>query len=77
MVALRQPTSRVSLDFDSNTLWLALALLLLAEGILPFVSPSSWRRLFVRILQLTDGQIRFYAAASVAAGLLLICLLVL
>lgn len=60
---------------DSDTLWAALALVLIVEGILPFVSPRGWRRMFQQALQLRDGQIRFFALCSIAAGLLLAWLL--
>ena len=52
---------------------MALALVLLIEGLFPFISPARWRSTFAQLLQLTDGQIRFYAALSISAGLLLIC----
>jgi len=57
---------------DSDTLWLALALVLVIEGLFPFVSPEGWRRMFTQLLQLTDGQIRTVAMVSISAGLLLI-----
>lgn len=60
---------------DSDTLWLALALVLVIEGIFPFVSPGGWRRMFQQILQLQDGQVRFFGLASILAGLLLLWLL--
>ena len=47
----------------------AVALLLVAEGLLPFMSPSSWRRIFERALQMSDGQLRFLGLVSVLAGL--------
>ncbi len=47
----------------------AVALMLVAEGLLPFVSPRSWRRIFERALQMSDGQIRFLGLVSVVAGL--------
>ena len=50
----------------------ALALMLLFEGLLPFLSPPSWRRMFERAAQLSDGQIRFIGLASLAAGLVLL-----
>ncbi|HEY4957467.1 MAG TPA: DUF2065 domain-containing protein, partial [Caldimonas sp.] len=37
----------------------ACALMLVAEGLLPFLSPSSWRRIFEKATQMSDGQIRF------------------
>jgi uncharacterized protein YjeT (DUF2065 family) len=60
---------------DSDTLWLALALVLVIEGLFPFMSPAGWRRMFAQLLQLSDGQIRTFALASISAGLLLIWLL--
>ncbi len=57
---------------DSGTLWTALALVLVIEGLLPFISPAAWRRTFAQLLQLHDGQIRFFALCSVLGGLLLL-----
>ena len=47
----------------------AVALMLVAEGLLPFISPRSWRRIFERALQMSDGQIRFLGLVSVVGGL--------
>ena len=55
-----------------ETLVTALALLLLAEGLLPLLSPRSWREAFTRLLQLTDGQLRFFGLIAVALGMLLL-----
>ena len=55
---------------DSDTFWQALALVLVIEGLLPFVTPGGWRRVFTQVLQLSDGQIRFYGLCSIVAGLL-------
>jgi len=49
---------------------LALALVLVLEGLYPFASPSGWRRLFNQILQLNDGQLRFFGLCSILLGLL-------
>ena len=57
---------------DFTSLWIALALVLLIEGLLPFLAPASWRRMFSQILQLTDGQIRFFGLLSMGLGLLLL-----
>lgn len=46
----------------------ALALMLVIEGLLPFFSPSQWRRLFEAATQLSDGQIRFFGLTSMLAG---------
>jgi uncharacterized protein YjeT (DUF2065 family) len=54
----------------SETFWLAMALVLVIEGLFPFLSPSGWRRMFAQILQLSDGQIRFFGLCSILAGVL-------
>ena len=54
---------------DSDTFWLALALVLVIEGLCPFVSPAGWRRMFLQLLQLQDGQVRFFGLCSILAGL--------
>lgn len=50
----------------------ALALMLVFEGLLPFLSPAAWRRAFERALKLTDGQIRFLGLTAILIGLLLL-----
>ena len=49
----------------------AVALMLVFEGLLPFLSPGAWRQVFERATQLTDGQIRFLGLSSMVLGLLL------
>jgi uncharacterized protein YjeT (DUF2065 family) len=56
----------------SDTLIAALALMLVFEGLLPFVSPSRWRRVFEQALRFTDGQLRFIGLLSIVGGLLLL-----
>ncbi|GAB4551179.1 MAG: DUF2065 domain-containing protein [Rhizobacter sp.] len=56
-------------------LWGALALMLVIEGVLPFLSPGAWRKVFERAIQLSDGQIRFVGLSSMIAGLLALLLL--
>ena len=53
----------------------AVALMLVAEGLLPFLSPLSWRRIFERALAMSDGQIRFLGLVSVVCGLAMFALL--
>jgi len=47
----------------------ALALMLVFEGILPFVAPHLWREMFRRITELSDGQLRFAGLSSMLIGL--------
>ena len=52
----------------------ALALMLVVEGLLPFLSPTSWRSVFERATRMTDGQIRFLGLTSMIAGLAMLLL---
>jgi hypothetical protein len=55
--------------------WTALALVFVLEGVLPLLSPGTWRRVFEQALRLSDGQLRFLGLASLTCGLLLLWLL--
>jgi uncharacterized protein YjeT (DUF2065 family) len=55
---------------DWHVLWLALALVLVLEGIFPFLSPEGWRQTFLKLLQLRDGQLRFFGLTSILLGLI-------
>jgi len=57
------------------TFGLALALMLVFEGLLPFIAPARWRDIFRRISDLSDGQIRFFGLISIACGVVLYLLL--
>ena len=57
------------------TLGLALALMLVFEGLLPFIAPARWREIFRRISDLSDGQIRFFGLISIVCGVVLYLLL--
>ncbi len=56
----------------SESLWLAIALVLVLEGLLPLLAPRRWRQLFEEILKLHDGQVRFFGLLCVALGLLML-----
>jgi uncharacterized protein YjeT (DUF2065 family) len=54
----------------SEVFWAALALMLVFEGLFPFLSPGGWRRTFEKLLALRDGQLRFFGLLSIVLGLL-------
>jgi hypothetical protein len=54
-----------------GTLGLAIALMLVLEGIVPLVAPAAWRQMFNRLTELKDGQLRFFGLLAVAGGALL------
>ena len=57
---------------DSTTFWLAVALVLVIEVFMPFLSPATWRKTFLQVLQLGDGQLRFFGLCSLLLGVALI-----
>ena len=56
----------------TSSLLLAFALMLVLEGVMPFVAPAAWRETFSRLVQLSDGQIRFIGLTSMLIGLVLL-----
>jgi uncharacterized protein YjeT (DUF2065 family) len=59
----------------TDVLFAAFALMLVIEGILPFIAPKLWRETFRSLVELKDGQIRFAGLASMTAGLALLAFL--
>ena len=57
---------------DSHTLWVALALVLIIEGLFPFASPQTWKRAFLALMQMDDGQVRFIGLSCIVVGMLLL-----
>jgi uncharacterized protein YjeT (DUF2065 family) len=55
-----------------DNLLLAFALMLVLEGLLPFIAPNAWRDTFRRLVEFSDGQIRFVGLTSMIVGLILI-----
>lgn len=51
---------------------LGLAMMLVIEGMLPFVLPGLWRETFRKLVILTDGQLRFVGITAMLCGLLLL-----
>ena len=49
-----------------------LALMLIFEGIMPFVAPRVWKESFKRITELSDAYLQFAGLASMLAGLVLL-----
>ena len=59
---------------DSQLL-LAFGLMLVLEGILPFLNPSGLRRIIASINELSDSQLRVAGLVSMVAGLALLYIL--
>ena len=56
----------------STSLLIAFALMLVLEGLVPFLAPGIWRDTFRRLVQLSDGQIRFVGLTSMLVGIILL-----
>jgi len=50
----------------------AIALVLIIEGMIPFVNPSRFRNFVERMSQLKDSNLRFIGLISMLIGLLLL-----
>jgi len=50
----------------------AVALLLVIEGMLPFIRPSRYKQLVAQIVRLSDSQLRVFGLTAMIVGLLLL-----
>ena len=51
---------------------LGLAMMLVIEGIVPFLLPELWRETFRKLVTLSDGQLRFIGITSMLSGIILL-----
>ncbi len=56
----------------TDSLLTAFALMLVLEGLMPFLIPAAWRETFRRLIEMNDGQLRFVGLTSMLAGLILL-----
>ena len=54
----------------TDNLLTAFALMLVIEGLMPFLVPNAWRETFRRLIEMSDGQLRFVGLSSMLAGLI-------
>jgi uncharacterized protein YjeT (DUF2065 family) len=52
----------------------ALAILLVLEGLLPFLNPGGAKRVFAKLANLADSELRIAGTVSVCIGLLVLFL---
>jgi uncharacterized protein YjeT (DUF2065 family) len=52
----------------------AVALMLVFEGIMPFVAPNRWRNMALVLSQLSEAQMRLAGLASMFGGLVILLL---
>ncbi|MBL8244420.1 MAG: DUF2065 domain-containing protein [Rhodanobacteraceae bacterium] len=53
-----------------NDLWAALALVLVLEGILPFLAPAQWKQAVRQIAEADDATLRMIGLGCMVVGLL-------
>ncbi len=47
-------------------------MMLVIEGMWPFIMPGLWRETFSKMVNLSDGQLRFIGITAMLSGLLLL-----
>lgn len=52
----------------SNSLWVALGLVLIVEGLGPLIAPNSWRNMVAQLSEQPDHQLRRIGGCLVVAG---------
>ena len=55
-----------------ETFLIAIALMLILEGVLPLLAPQTWREAFRKLIEINDNQIRFVGLTSMLVGLMLL-----
>ena len=58
-----------------HDLWAALALMLVIEGIFPFLSPATLRARILQLGQLSDPGLRLLGLASMGVGIVILYLI--
>ena len=51
---------------------LGLAMMLVIEGMWPFIMPGLWRETFSKMVNLSDGQLRFIGITAMLSGIILL-----
>lgn len=55
-------------------LWIALALVLVIEGIMPFLSPEHFRKTLQTVIEMQDKTLRLIGLSSMISGVILLYL---
>ncbi len=58
-----------------NEILVAIALVLVFEGIIPFLSPDKFRQAMARLVQMPDQVLRMVGLASMTVGIVLLYIL--
>ena len=55
----------------SNSLWVALGLVLIVEGLGPLIAPNGWRNMVAQLSEQPDNQLRRIGGCLVVAGVVI------
>ena len=55
-----------------SDLFAALGLVLILEGILPFLNPKGWKETLAKVFQMDDRQLRFVGLTLIMVGLIIL-----
>lgn len=56
----------------SNSIWLALGLVLVVEGLGPLLAPKGWRAMVAQLSEQPDSQLRRVGGCLVVAGAVIV-----
>jgi len=66
-----QGSASVELDSDMwHDLWIALALVMVIEGVIPFLSPGATKRMMMAIAEMDDKSLRTSGLVSMVLGVI-------
>ncbi|OIQ24163.1 DUF2065 domain-containing protein [uncultured Vibrio sp.] len=55
----------------SNSIWMALGIVLIVEGIGPLIAPNGWRSMVAQLSEQPDSQLRRFGGCLVVAGIVI------
>ena len=55
----------------NSTIWMALALVLVLEGLGPMLYPGGWRKFIAAMVKLPDNVLRRFGGGLVVAGIVI------
>jgi hypothetical protein len=58
-----------------DDLWVAMALMLILEGMVPFLTPHGFKQMLQSVLQVEDRHLRIVGLVSMVAGVVLLYLI--
>jgi uncharacterized protein YjeT (DUF2065 family) len=53
----------------------ALALVLIIEGLLPFIAPDRWRAMLLQVIKVDSRSLRIFGAVMIGSGIIALQLL--